>query len=108
MRLIDADKFVEMFDNDAMSEVFDYYGNGYTYKEIMRILNNVPTYEPKWINVEDKLPENGTTVLGYSLENEDKLIYEVAYMGEFWRNYTLDCDDIISYWMPISEKPDGY
>lgn len=106
MRLIDADKFVEMFDNDAMSEVSDYYGNGYTYKEIMRILNNVPTYEPKWISVEDKLLEKGTAVFGYLLDEDN--FCEAAYTDGCWRNYFFDCDDnAITHWMPIPEKPDG-
>lgn len=43
MRLIDADEFARVFDDEANSEVSDYYGSGYTYKEVMRILNATPT-----------------------------------------------------------------
>lgn len=43
MRLIDADEFARIFNDDAIPEVNDSYGTGYTYKEVMRILNATPT-----------------------------------------------------------------
>lgn len=49
MRLIDADEFWDIFDYEAAAEVSDYYGNGFTYSEIKRILNKTPTADAELI-----------------------------------------------------------
>ena len=43
MRLIDADEFARIFNDDSIPYFSDFYGYGYTYKEVMRILNVTPT-----------------------------------------------------------------
>ena len=62
---------------------------------------------PKWISVEDKLPQEMVSVLGYFPINGS--IRMVVYTGNYWSDFPYSYSkNGVTHWMPIPEKPDGY
>ena len=56
---------------------------------------------PRWIPVEERLPEDGKDVLVFIRGNVD-LGYHFAQYG--WETYTMQRGDI-THWMPLPEPP---
>ena len=122
MRLIDADKLVDML-----------YDSEYTtlcpLDEVCGVIDACPTaefapvqngelrdaVERDWISVEDRLPEDDGDVLaivsGYPTPNitlEDVLVVAAFCEGEGWyiEEYPDWDNPIITYWMPLPEPPE--
>jgi hypothetical protein len=51
-----------------------------------------------WINVKDKLPAPGTTVLAYT--NANRIV-----IRKFCKNKFSEMTDNITHWMPLPYKP---
>lgn len=64
-----------------------------------------------WIKVEDKLPEDGDTILIYGCNRYFKHPYEVAlgcYLepdNQWFANGDKDGDWEVSHWQPLPESP---
>lgn len=64
----------------------------------------VEAAQPKWISVEDRLPEEGETVLCYY---ESDLMGVCTRLHEIWEDSYgyWESDDAITHWMPMPEPP---
>ena len=58
---------------------------------------------PKWISVEERLPENDNDVL-IMTPTGVSIGYCNIYCG-YWADYINDEDDHITHWMPLPEPP---
>lgn len=60
--------------------------------------------QPKWISVEERLPEEGETVLCYY---ESDLMGVCTRLHEIWEDSYgyWESDDAITHWMPLPEPP---
>lgn len=63
---------------------------------------------PKWISVEDRLPEIGTVVLGYAKHNPFSA-YEVMLVRNLGNGFEMiryhEYATSITHWMPLPEPP---
>jgi len=66
--------------------------------------NSEPDFYGKWISVEDKLPEPGTWVLGYT-GNLVQMLFLDGVSPVIWLGYEGDWDLFVSHWMLLPEKP---
>lgn len=77
-----------------------------------QIVSNLPSAGPKWISVEERLPENYESVLLWfsyrSWANERRIDCEEAAVG--WRAddlwYIERCSGVrVTHWMPLPDPP---
>ena len=73
---------------------------------IADLINGIPAADvrPKWISVEERLPEAGQRVLCYCRAN----IYEVMKMrtdGRWVANDMVLRNSFVTHWMPLPEAP---
>ena len=99
MRLIDADalerKVMEMSDDDLCEDCC---------YNVVNAIDEAPTIGG-WISVEDRLPEEGVTVLTV-VEMEDKTRgFTFAYHSKVWKYGLISKYSRIIYWMPLPEIP---
>lgn len=59
---------------------------------------------PRWIPVEERLPELGTLVVALSVENEVVFAFRLPVTGE-WAFPEKDRPIVPQYWMPLPERP---
>ena len=64
---------------------------------------------PKWISVNDRLPEDESDVLAYSRNGEEGRIYPANYAKGVWFDciFTSSANDTTTHWMPLPEPPKG-
>lgn len=64
----------------------------------------VEAAQPKWISVDERLPEEGETVLCYY---ESDLMGVCTRLHEIWEDSYgyWESDDAITHWMPMPEPP---
>ena len=64
---------------------------------------------PKWISVNDRLPEDESDVLAYSRNGEEGRIYPANYAKGVWFDciFNTPATDTTTHWMPIPEPPKG-
>ena len=56
---------------------------------------------PRWISVEERLPEEYRRVLGTCCMG----VFEAMYDGKYWRIAELPFEDTVTHWMPLPEAP---
>ena len=83
-----------------------YIENDCLYKlmEDLMIANGVTVQE--WISVNDKLPEDGESVLTYKNGNVDVQVYEKNRNGWIQGNWFWSMATV-THWMPLPEPPKG-
>ena len=65
--------------------------------------NNVGS---KWISVSERLPENGSNVLGYSYDEDGSRIFPANYDNGWWHDCFFNIRIItVTHWMPLPEPP---
>ena len=76
------------------------------------LIKRLEAQQPKWISVEERLPERYTPVLGY-IKKEDTEAYiahVVVLDGGYWAKdtgvYYDDVGGFITHWMPLPEPPE--
>ena len=57
---------------------------------------------PKWISVEERLPDKFLRVLGTCCMG----VFEAVHDGKYWRIDGLPFKDTITHWMPFPEPPE--
>lgn len=83
--------------------------------ETFAIDSNSIGVRPKWISVNDKLPENWDPVLAYAKNNQDSKDYRFPYLiGNYFEAYYHDgiweecvdgCRINVSHWTLLPEPP---
>ncbi len=58
--------------------------------------------EPKWIKVSDRLPDSGTEVLTYNIENGSMT---VQYFDGHTFGYVATIEAHVTHWLPLPEAP---
>ena len=111
MRIIDADRAIDMIDEWLDSVGIVLVGKGLSsYGELIGCIEDTPTLTPpnEWVSVYDRLPEPGERVLAT----------DCGFVGEFyinkrgkWQRYNVNCSELlmaldILYWMPLPAPPD--
>jgi len=92
MRLIDADRLLEVYDQIHIGPP----GNA-------RIMIMTAPTVMEWVSVEDRMPEEGTWVL--VCEKDGCMFIDVRDDGE-WR-IGVQALAVITHWMPLPEPPGG-
>ena len=64
---------------------------------------------PKWISVNDGLPEDESGVLAYSRNGEEGRIYPANYAKGVWFDciFITPATGTTTHWMPLPEPPKG-
>ena len=64
---------------------------------------------PKWISVDDRLPEDDSDVLAYSSIGEESRIYPACYSNGVWFDcvFNAPATDTTTHWMPLPKPPKG-
>ena len=111
MRIIDADRAIDMIDEWLDSVGIVMVGKALSgYEELIGCIEDTPTLTPpnEWVSVYDRLPEPGERVLAT----------DCGFVGEFyinkrgkWQRYNVNCSELlmaldILYWMPLPAPPD--
>lgn len=100
MRPIDADKLKTSTVVVSDSKTLKWY-----LAVPLNVIESMPTVPAfgQWISVKDRLPENGTVVIGCS---ETWGVDTYMYVDETW--YDGNAEDIndVTYWMPLPEPPE--
>lgn len=113
-RPIDADEFMKRLILDTSKGCYGEHMDGsdtaYTFKEIDRFVDEMPTLTPpnEWVSVEDKLPENNTQVLMWSAR------WKIAEAGSYYNQHFWVYSEIgdgyiadnITHWMPLPRSPE--
>lgn len=73
-------------------------------KKALRLIEQAPTIkaEPKWISVEDGLPEKFSRVLAACCMG----VFEVVYDGKYWCKDGIRYKDTFTHWMPLPNAPE--
>ena len=58
----------------------------------------------KWISVKDKLPDNKTNVLCYSVWRDDKRLAHIT-VRRFAKHKFVDSSMRVTHWMPLPKPP---
>ena len=75
------------------------YGADYSYyNDALNALEN----QPKWISVEERLPEENTSVIAAF---EDGHVFQALYAYDGWDLWE-GCTGKITHWMPLPEPPE--
>ena len=115
-RAIDADEFMKRLILDTSKGFYGEYMDGsdtaYTFREIDRFVDEMPTLTPpnEWVSVEDRLPEQENTQV-LMTDGECHYISSRNNMVRF-----LDCEGIfipgkvgagvkVTHWMPLPAPP---
>ena len=71
------------------------------------ITNGVTVQE--WISVNDRLPEDDSDVLAYSIIGEESRIYPACYSNGVWFDcvFNAPVTDTTTHWMKIPQPPKG-
>lgn len=82
---------------------------GYNWKEGLKtVLKRIPAADvrPRWISVEERLPETRDNYLALTAECEIYICDFIPSVKQWW---TVSCDDLyvigITHWMPLPEPP---
>ena len=79
------------------------------YKGIIAYIEDgVKLQEPDWINVKDKLPDNGQDLLAYLNYGEETRIAPCNYADGVWFDCMMNCVvalPYITHWMPLPKSP---
>ena len=69
-------------------------------------IENAPTIDamPKWISVDERLPENQSLVLAYA-HNSYELVYWNAYYEIWEHEFRWFNKGEVSHWMPLPKPP---
>ena len=64
---------------------------------------------PKWISVDDRLPEDDSDVLAYLRGGDEGRIYPANYAKGVWFdcNFDIPVTNATTHWMPIPVPPKG-
>ena len=75
-----------------------------SYSRMVEMLNEIAEkfYEPKWISVDDRLPENYTSVLVVGGSVRSTALYQDM---EFHSDFKLPESKDVTHWMPLPEPP---
>lgn len=67
--------------------------------------NGYEAGKPKWISVEERLPEDGAIVLGYMVSRDYRTI-KWKNNTQRWEGLLLDyAKEFVTHWMPLPEPP---
>ncbi len=109
MRLIDADKLMELYENPPDLSIDNYSVPISVIRQNIMDMSTINPYE--WISINDKLPERNQEVLTCSGGFIGNLINVYTYMGDdrwedsygYWNSAE---GEGITHWMPLSKLPD--
>lgn len=109
MRLIDADALLNGFDVHWVTE-YDEAGFSMEYKAVpVGAIENAPTIDamPKWISVEERLPEDEQDVLVCVNKNTIDTGYCSFGYDPSVRNWWVyaSMSNNVTHWMPLPEPP---
>ncbi len=77
-----------------------------------RIIENIIWIDvlPKWISVEERLPENFKRVLAYAIHGSALYLncnyFEATFNGDFWYECVDSCRICVTHWMPLPTPPE--
>ena len=80
-------------------------------KCVLELLDAADTIEaleaaqPKWISVEDRLPENDDNYLVFTSDRNEKEIATYYGDGEWLTHDFINLIPLVTYWMPLPEQP---
>ena len=78
----------------------DNFNAGNLYRDALAYINRLEARVPKWISVEDRLPEADDDVLIFSNE---RVIFVGCYKNGQWISYSLYAiyGNVVTHWMPL-------
>ena len=70
--------------------------------DALSLIQQLEAQVPRWISVEERLPEKYRRVLGVCCMG----VFETRYDGKYWRVEEFPFKDFITHWMPLPEAPE--